>query len=259
MVDNINNSNTNNSSPKLAEKLIKNVDILEKFLKGKTFTKIMDFILALQDSVKSSNPKETVLPEKLKPLSNLLDRLEELLKETPPLEDPQRFGNKAFRLWYEKLEQQYDDLMCKIVDPTLAIELKAYFLDCFGSAKRIDYGTGHELNFLCILLILYEHKYIEEGDFKAIVHCIFYKYIYLVRNIQISYRLEPAGAHGVWGLDEYHFLPFLFGASELIDHPDIEPSSIHSEKILDMYSDTYMYLSCIKYITIVRLNIYFLG
>ena len=174
--------------------------------------------------------------------------MDQLVTDTPPITQPQRFGNKAFKLWYDKLEKNYDTLISEIADKQLSLELKNYFLDCFGSSKRLDYGTGHELNFLCILLILFEKNKFDSDDFQAIVHHVFYNYINFVRKLQITYNLEPAGAHGVWGLDEYHFLPFIFGASELIKHPEIKPSSIEDDRILNEYSDTYMYISCIKYI-----------
>ncbi len=70
----------------------------------------------------------------------------------------------------------------------------------------------------------------------------------LMRKLQTTYNLEPAGSHGVWGLDDYHFLPFALGASELIDHPDIIPDSIHNDKIVDANAEKYIYIGCIKFI-----------
>ena len=66
------------------------------------------------------------------------------------------------------------------------------------------------------------------------------------------HRLEPAGSHGVWGLDDYQFLPFIWGSAQLIDHPFIRPRSIHSQEVLDTCSGDYMYLGCVRFVKQVR-------
>lgn len=81
----------------------------------------------------------------------------------------------------------------------------------------------------------------------------------------MRYKLEPAGSHGVWSLDDYHFLPFYFGASQLrgtlpflamssddTGHPNIKPRSVRNEDIYTHYGSKYMYLGMIKFINEVK-------
>lgn len=129
----------------------------------------------------------------------------------------------------------------------IAVELAAYIQDSFGNATRLDYGSGHELHFFIVLIIcLMEHD--DHGgslhDQPTIfvplqvppppperpagrqetkkrrqdyIFYIFHDYLQLVRRLQKHYSLEPAGSHGVWGLDDYHHLPYVFGAAQLVD------------------------------------------
>ena len=41
-------------------------------------------------------------------LVTLLDTMKSWIDEIPPTDQPQRFGNKAYRTWFEKLEQVRD-------------------------------------------------------------------------------------------------------------------------------------------------------
>lgn len=124
------------------------------------------------------------------------------------------------------------------------MELYEYLKESFGSHQRIDYGTGHELNFTLFLLCLMHLGLFKETDLQYITQSVFYKYIRLMRKVQMLYKLEPAGSHGVWGLDDYHFLPFLLGASELVGQSEIPlPADILTQSLLTTYKDDYMYAS----------------
>lgn len=44
-------------------------------------------------------------PQAIEKLVALLNTLDRWIDETPPMDQPSRFGNKAFRTWYAKLDQ----------------------------------------------------------------------------------------------------------------------------------------------------------
>jgi len=91
-------------------------------------------------------------------------------------------------------------------------------LTSFGDFTRMDYGTGHEASFgfFLLSLILIGHFDIQGKQDRDIVLRVFFKYLLLTHRLQDTYRLEPAGSHGVWGLDDYCFLPYLFGSVQML-------------------------------------------
>jgi serine/threonine-protein phosphatase 2A activator len=88
--------------------------------------------------------------------------------------------------------------------------------ESLGNMIRIDYGSGHELAFVAFMYCL--HKLSLVSDVRWLAGMLYPAYIgNLIRPIVLKrYRCEPAGSHGSWGLDDYYFVSYILGSSQLI-------------------------------------------
>ncbi|KAJ2957458.1 hypothetical protein NQZ79_g6858 [Umbelopsis isabellina] len=236
------------------QKRIVTKEELEEFQRSTAYQDFIGYIERLNDSVKGCKiDSEINTSPSVNKVIDLLENLIKLRASIPPVENSlSRFGNPAFVTFYDKAAENIPELLKPIVEEDAIPEVSTYLIESFGSRRRIDYGTGHEANFIAFLLCLEKLAVLTAADLRATVLRIFVKYMNLMRDLQFSYWLEPAGSHGVWGLDDYHFLPFMFGSAQLIDHKYIRPKSIHDPDIIEQFSKSYMYLGCIDFINSVK-------
>ncbi|PWN25573.1 Phosphotyrosyl phosphatase activator [Jaminaea rosea] len=178
----------------------------------------------------------------------LLETLDTWTHEIEPKKTPQRFGNTAFRDWGARLEERSEDLHRSLLSShphlhAFVPELTAYLSDSFGSFVRIDYGSGHEVNFLAWLAYLSRLGFFHQSSAASsstsssnepvaptpveeqLALRVFPLYLQVVWGLQDRYALEPAGSHGVWGLDDYQFVPYIIGAAQLRLELAYKPSS----------------------------------
>jgi Phosphotyrosyl phosphate activator (PTPA) protein len=153
------------------EKHIKDSDTLEFWLSSTAYSDIMTFLLQLNYAMFPKDTSSTPFDSKTvgdlsKPilgLQDLLRILEGIIDEAPPDTGPRRFGNMSFRKWFDIVRSRLPDLLSTHI-PQVCLdfpfsgvglparaELEEYLLGSFGSAQRLDYGTGHELSFLAFL------------------------------------------------------------------------------------------------------------
>jgi serine/threonine-protein phosphatase 2A activator len=165
-------------------KRINDGDDVSFFLASKAYTDIITFIFQLNASMfpqkteDKANERTATKEWKLQDsnvstspavenLAKLLETLGAIVDEVPPDLGPRRFGNISFRKWYELVEERISDLLDEhlpsdivtlgsTAEVSAKTELQAYLIGSFGSAQRLDYGTGHELSFLAFLASLWK-------------------------------------------------------------------------------------------------------
>ncbi|KAF2822210.1 serine/threonine-protein phosphatase 2A activator 2 [Ophiobolus disseminans] len=227
------------------------------FLKSETCTLVEAFIFGIADSVRDraiSSIKASEKTDTVDNIVNILSQAEQILEKCPPEDTGSRFGNPIFRTYLDEVDAALPQWHAHLglTNPSQTAEISTYLAHSFGNKRRIDYGSGHELNFLTWLLCLNRLSLLPVSTFPALALTVFPAYLRLMRRIQSAYYLEPAGSHGVWGLDDYQFLPFLFGAAQLLHHPYITPKSIHNALVLEEEASEYVYLDQIAFVNSVK-------
>ncbi|QKX59414.1 uncharacterized protein TRUGW13939_06548 [Talaromyces rugulosus] len=262
---------------------------VQSFLTSKAYRDIMTFLLQLNRAMfprltDTSQPQtwplqsqEVDFSEPVRRLQLLLSKLESIIDEAPPDTGPRRFGNISFRRWYEIVADRAPRLLDEAISTdilnagdsstsTARTELTSYLLGSFGSAQRLDYGTGHELSFLAFLACVWKLSGFPQAgpgaEERGIVLGLIEPYLELVRKLIKTYTLEPAGSHGVWGLDDHSFLPYIFGSAQYspaISEADDTPvegslpdapsaSSVVKVPVIERERETNLYFSAIGFI-----------
>lgn len=242
------------------KKCINDGDDVTFFLASRAYADIMTFIFQLNTAmiprkIKTQeqgieSAKEWTLqdadvqhPPVVQSLAKLLEALTAIIDEAPPDTGPRRFGNVSFRKWYDIVRERVSDLLDQYLpaevlayksssEVTAKSELEAYLIGSFGSSQRLDYGTGHELSFLAFLGCLWKlgaFPASQDGDQeRGIVLGVIEPYLVLIRRLILTYTLEPAGSHGVWGLDDHSFVSYIFGSAQF-SPPISTPADIATE------------------------------
>eukprot|EP00968_Pinguiococcus_pyrenoidosus_P000738 scaffold47_cov258-Pinguiococcus_pyrenoidosus.AAC.65 len=158
--------------------------------------------------VRASSIAELGISPVVQHLAALFTDFDRWIDEIPPLQQPMRFGNRAFCEWHRRLQAEGTRKVSSALvqgmheagadaeaerfrlreegGEGLVEEASAYLLQCFGHHVRIDYGTGHETSFVMWWLSLRRAGAITENDTAAMVLEVFAKgYLGVVRRLQV--------------------------------------------------------------------------
>lgn len=185
----------------------------------------------------------------------VLNRYNQYIDETPPIEGPRRFGNLACKEWHLKIgkDMYFRDNESIITSSNNVDEMIYYLNNSFGSSIRLDFGTGHELSFLAFMGPL-----MDQLDGEELLY-IFGKYYDVARKLIVEYNLEPAGSHGVWGLDDHFHLIYIIGAAQFqktSDSLSVVPlvQNVLTAQVIHTYKLTNLYVNGIAFVFKIKLG-----
>lgn len=193
------------------------------FVKTDAYRKVKEFIYKIDLSIKENKmPRNEII------IMPVLLECEKAIEETELSKEPCRFANKGMVTVIEKIEKLSDE----------KCNGNLYLKESFGNKVRMDYGTGHELNFLCFILTQVKqnepnlfrapNSSQEEGiidshylnDVEFILDNMWY-YMKLIRRHIKKFNIEPAGARGCWSVNDFSLMGHVMGSGVAVLEPTL--------------------------------------
>lgn len=165
------------------------------FRETEAYLNIKSFIFEIDNSIKLGMQEDSI-KSKIQKDGDLLDIINNIIEKTPLSSAPGRYANPAMAQVIQQIENTTEN---------------EYLKNSFGNKIRMDFGTGHELNFLCYLYELCK----TQDDFNiSNAQSILSQYFKIIRKYTRKFNIEAAGSRGCWSIDDYLLLPYVFGSSQ---------------------------------------------
>lgn len=79
---------------------------LKKWEESEAYRDLVGFITAINDAVKGKKISDSYpVSQTIENLVAMLDKMSNWIDEIPPIDQPQRFGNKAFRDYFKRVKE----------------------------------------------------------------------------------------------------------------------------------------------------------
>lgn len=159
----------------------------KNFIETHAYEKIKNFIDTISKSLKIE--KQHINSKYMKEL----DTIKKIIINTPLSDEKGRFANPNLKIVF--LQIKHDN---------------KYFINSWGNFKRLDYGTGHELNYLCYC---YQKNFEKDLEINEVCNLLI-EYFKIIKMFINKFNIEPAGSKGMWTLDSYQLLPYVIGSAQ---------------------------------------------
>lgn len=135
-------------------KAIRTPKDMQSFQTSDTYAQLMQFIQMCSESIagiefpssSSSVDIDPIAIPAIVDLQGFIAQLSSWVDEIPPIKQPMRFGNRAFRNWHARLMVEVPTFLSLYLATygmsEASVELTPYLCQSFGNETRIDYGTG---------------------------------------------------------------------------------------------------------------------